>query len=151
MSYGDYVEQLTYLLFLKMADERSQPPYNQNASQPSMIPKAYAWPVRLAAMNMMLHGIGSEASVPIVVADALAADPGDRFDIVLANPPFGKKSSTQIEGADGKRSTEKDVIERDDFWARLGNAVDQEGVDLRPAYQQTLHAQDRADEARRSG
>ena len=29
MSYGDYVEQFTYLLFLKMADERSQPPYNQ--------------------------------------------------------------------------------------------------------------------------
>ncbi len=27
MSYGDYVEQLTYLLFLKMADERSRPPY----------------------------------------------------------------------------------------------------------------------------
>ncbi|NBY28857.1 MAG: restriction endonuclease subunit S, partial [Betaproteobacteria bacterium] len=27
MSYGDYVEQLTYLLFLKMADERSQPPW----------------------------------------------------------------------------------------------------------------------------
>ena len=76
---------------------------------------------RLAAMNMMLHGIGSEASVPIVVADALAADPGDRFDIVLANPPFGKKSSTQIEGADGKRSTEKDVIERDDFWATTSN------------------------------
>ena len=76
---------------------------------------------RLAAMNMMLHGIGSEASVPIVVADALAADPGDRFDIVLANPPFGKKSSTQIEGADGKRSTEKDVIERDGFWATTSN------------------------------
>ena len=29
MSYGDYVEQLTYLLFLKMADERTKPPYNQ--------------------------------------------------------------------------------------------------------------------------
>ena len=29
MSYGDYVEQLTYLLFLKMADERSRPPHNQ--------------------------------------------------------------------------------------------------------------------------
>ena len=28
MSYGDYVEQLTYLLFLKMADERSKPPFN---------------------------------------------------------------------------------------------------------------------------
>jgi hypothetical protein len=36
MSYGDYVEQLTYLLFLKMADERSQPPYNQ----PSIVPKS---------------------------------------------------------------------------------------------------------------
>jgi len=27
MSYGDYVEQLTYLLFLKMADERTKAPY----------------------------------------------------------------------------------------------------------------------------
>ena len=43
MSYGDYVEQLTYLLFLKMADERSQPPYSQR----SMIPKDYAWPTPL--------------------------------------------------------------------------------------------------------
>ena len=40
MRKGDYVKQLTYLLFLKMADERSQPPYNQNANQPGMIPKA---------------------------------------------------------------------------------------------------------------
>ena len=31
MSYGDYVEQLTYLLFLKMADERSRPPYSQKS------------------------------------------------------------------------------------------------------------------------
>ena len=27
VSYGDYLEQLTYLLFLKMADEFSKPPY----------------------------------------------------------------------------------------------------------------------------
>ncbi len=39
MSYGDYVEQLTYLLFLKMAHERTQPPY----SQPSRIPAGYDW------------------------------------------------------------------------------------------------------------
>jgi type I restriction-modification system DNA methylase subunit len=32
MSYGDYVEQLTYLLFLKMADERSKMPYNQKST-----------------------------------------------------------------------------------------------------------------------
>ena len=40
MSYGDYVEQLTYLLFLKMADERTKPPYNQS----SQIPDKYSWP-----------------------------------------------------------------------------------------------------------
>jgi type I restriction enzyme M protein len=44
MSYGDYVEQLTYLLFLKMADERSQPPYNQK----SIVPAAVCWPTLLA-------------------------------------------------------------------------------------------------------
>jgi type I restriction enzyme M protein len=44
MSYGDYVEQLTYLLFLKMADERSKPPHNQ----PSMVPAKYSWPTLLA-------------------------------------------------------------------------------------------------------
>ncbi len=40
MSYGDYVEQLTYQLFLKMADERTKAPYNQS----SQIPDKYSWP-----------------------------------------------------------------------------------------------------------
>src|SRR5665647_1309600 len=44
MSYGDYVEQLTYLLFLKMADERSQPPWSQH----SPIAKGFDWPSLLA-------------------------------------------------------------------------------------------------------
>lgn len=39
MSYGDYVEQLTYLLFLKMADERSRPPYHQAG----IVPPQYGW------------------------------------------------------------------------------------------------------------
>ena len=43
MSYGDYVEQLTYLLFLKMADERTKPPYNQT----SAVPAKYNWPTLL--------------------------------------------------------------------------------------------------------
>jgi len=76
---------------------------------------------RLAAMNLMLHGIGSDANVPVLVSDALASDPGDRFDIVLANPPFGKKSSTMIVGDDDKTTSEKDIIERDDFWATTSN------------------------------
>jgi type I restriction enzyme M protein len=36
---GDYVEQLTFLLFLKMADEQSRPPFNK----PSPIPKNVDW------------------------------------------------------------------------------------------------------------
>ena len=35
LSYGDYVEQLTFLLFLKMADEQSRAPFNK----PSRISK----------------------------------------------------------------------------------------------------------------
>jgi type I restriction enzyme M protein len=72
-------------------------------------------------MNLLLHGIGSSSRVPIRVADALAADPGERFDVVLANPPFGKKSSTMIVGENGRTSTEKDIVERDDFWATTSN------------------------------
>ena len=34
VSYGDYLEQITYLLFLKMADEYSNPPYNRNFNIP---------------------------------------------------------------------------------------------------------------------
>jgi type I restriction enzyme M protein len=40
MSYGDYVEQLTYLLFLKMADERTKSPYNEQ----SAVPAEFSWP-----------------------------------------------------------------------------------------------------------
>jgi len=72
---------------------------------------------RQGAIKMMLHGIGSEKQVPVVVGDALAADPGERYEVVMVNPPFGKKSSTVIVGEDGRTSTEKDTIERDDFWA----------------------------------
>jgi type I restriction enzyme M protein len=76
---------------------------------------------RVCAMNLLLHGIGSEKSVPVKVQDALAADPGERFEVVLANPPFGKKSSTVFVGEDGRASSEKDTIERDDFWATTSN------------------------------
>ena len=39
LSYGDYVEQLTFFLFLKMADEQSKPPFNK----PSPVPKGNDW------------------------------------------------------------------------------------------------------------
>ena len=40
VSYGDYLEQLTYLIFLKMADEYSQPPHSRKMA----IPQEYSWP-----------------------------------------------------------------------------------------------------------
>ena len=40
VGYGDYLEQLTYLIFLKMADEYSRPPYNRKVA----IPAQLAWP-----------------------------------------------------------------------------------------------------------
>ena len=76
---------------------------------------------RLCAMNLMLHSIGTHKDLPIIVSDSLAADPGDRFDIVLTNPPFGKKSSTTIVAENGKVSRETDIIEREDFWATTSN------------------------------
>jgi len=76
---------------------------------------------RLCAMNMLLHGIGSQEFEPVVVSDSLAADPGDRFDLILTNPPFGKKSSTTIVGEEGKASKERDTVERGDFWTTTSN------------------------------
>tara|TARA_R110002096_G_scaffold101316_1_gene223997 strand:+ start:3507 stop:4997 length:1491 start_codon:yes stop_codon:yes gene_type:complete len=76
---------------------------------------------RLCAMNLLLHGIGSQEFEPIEVTDSLAADPGDRFDVVLTNPPFGKKSSVTIVGEAGQVSKGKESYERDDFWATTSN------------------------------
>ena len=39
VSYGDYLEQLTYLIFLKMADEYAKPPYNRDVG----IPEGHDW------------------------------------------------------------------------------------------------------------
>ncbi len=39
VGYGDYLEQLTYLLFLKMVDEFAKPPYNRKIA----VPEGFAW------------------------------------------------------------------------------------------------------------
>ncbi len=77
---------------------------------------------RLCAMNLLLHGIGGEdGESPIRVEDALKADPGDRFDVVMTNPPFGRKSSVQFVNAEGEAERESLVVLRDDFWASTSN------------------------------
>src|SRR5437867_12599254 len=111
IDYGDYIEQLTYLLFLKMADERS-----------AKVPKDCDWnslkdrsgtdltdhyadilrkligqdlvprPRRLALMNLFLHGVEPH----IYLGDAIyEPDRGERYDVVLTNPPFGTKGANQ--------------------------------------------------------
>ena len=71
-------------------------------------------------MNLYLHGIGGEESL-IDVDDSLESDKGQRYDQVLTNPPFGKKSSITIINADGKASREAITYERNDFWATTSN------------------------------
>jgi type I restriction enzyme M protein len=71
-------------------------------------------------MNMFLHGIGGDES-PIEVGDSLISDPGIRYDIVLTNPPFGKKSSITIVNDEGKADKESLIYERQDFWATTSN------------------------------
>ncbi|TML69351.1 MAG: SAM-dependent DNA methyltransferase [Actinobacteria bacterium] len=77
---------------------------------------------RLCVMNLLLHGIGDEEhESPIIVDDALKADPGDRFEMVLTNPPFGKKSSMTFVNEEGDVSREDLVVVRDDFWTSTSN------------------------------
>ncbi len=77
---------------------------------------------RLCAMNLLLHGIGgdSESELPVVTKDALAGKHGE-YNMVLANPPFGKKSSVTIVNEAGEQQKESLVINRDDFWASTSN------------------------------
>src|SRR3990170_667221 len=221
LSYGDYVEQLTYMLFLKMAHERTQAPW----SEPSPLPEGLDWPsliardvdvkgaiyeellernaqdvkggagqyftprpliqaivdvirprpgetigdpacgtggfllathdyiarrnpnidsgqkkhlklealhgvdivddvVRLCAMNLLLHGVGptaNEALPPVEKGDSLAVPPGDHYEVVLTNPPFGRKSSVLFVNERGEEDREALTVVRDDFWTRTSN------------------------------
>lgn len=78
---------------------------------------------RLCAMNLFLHGIGSDSDEkrPVIVEDSLRSKPGQHFDIVLTNPPFGRKSSLSYSNGKGKEERETSAVVRDDFWASTSN------------------------------
>jgi len=77
---------------------------------------------RLCVMNLYLHGIGANGGgSPIHVADSLAAHPGKYFEMVLTNPPFGKKSSVKFVTDQGEVRSESQDIVRDDFWTTTSN------------------------------
>lgn len=77
---------------------------------------------RLCVMNLYLLGIGMHGgSSPIHVDDSLAADLGPRFNMLLTNPPFGKKSCVTFVTEEGEVKRESTTIVRDDFWASTSN------------------------------
>jgi type I restriction enzyme M protein len=73
-------------------------------------------------MNMFLHNIGEiDGESMISPNDALVADSGKRFDYVLANPPFGKKSSMSFTNDEGEQEKDELTYNRQDFWATTSN------------------------------
>jgi type I restriction enzyme M protein len=77
---------------------------------------------RLALMNLFLHNIGDlDGENFISPADALISPPSSTFDYVLANPPFGKKSSQTFTNEEGEMEKEDLTYNRQDFWATTSN------------------------------
>lgn len=76
---------------------------------------------RLGIMNLYLHGIGGDECPITSGADSLAGDPGERFSMVLTNPPFGKKSSFAVVTEEGELEKEDVAYEREDFWTSTKN------------------------------
>ena len=77
---------------------------------------------RLCLMNMFLHNIGEIDGESLVSPnDALIAPSPISVDYVLANPPFGKKSSMSFTNEEGEQETEDLTYNRQDFWATTSN------------------------------
>lgn len=98
---------------------------------------------RLCAMNLLLHGIGpmtdNQGEPPVMIGDSLGADIGGPFEVVLTNPPFGRKSSVTVIGEDANQRSNASTVQyngrlggklrthpavtvvRDDFWATSSN------------------------------
>lgn len=77
---------------------------------------------RLCLMNLVLHGVGTlESEPPIRREDALLAQPSQLFDYVLANPPFGKKSSMTFTTEESEDDRDALVYQRQDFWESTSN------------------------------
>ena len=77
---------------------------------------------RLALMNLFLHNIGDiDSTGSISPTDSLIATPSTTYDYVLANPPFGKKSSMTFTNEEGEQEKEDLTYNRQDFWVTTSN------------------------------
>jgi type I restriction enzyme M protein len=73
-------------------------------------------------MNMFLHNIGEIDGDSLVSPnDALIAPSTISVDYVLANPPFGKKSSMSFTNEEGEQETDDLTYNRQDFWTTTSN------------------------------
>ena len=79
---------------------------------------------RLAAMNLLLHGVRGETpdEFPVTCADSLVESPATKFDVVLTNPPFGTRGSVTF-GRESMPDPRKHplAVERRDFWVKTAN------------------------------
>ncbi len=80
---------------------------------------------RLCGMNLYLHGIGpdgdAEHEPPIKTDDALRDEPSHHADVVITNPPFGKKSSITVVNEEGETDRQSLTYNRPDFWTTTSN------------------------------
>jgi type I restriction enzyme M protein len=79
---------------------------------------------RLCAMNLYLHSIGPERdgqAPPIKTDDALRDEPSVHADVVITNPPFGKKSSITVVNEEGDTDRQTLTYNRPDFWTTTSN------------------------------
>lgn len=77
---------------------------------------------RMCLMNLYLHGIGEIDGEPLIKSsDALIATDSKTYDYVLANPPFGKKSSYTVTNEDGEVERDDMSYNRQDFWETTSN------------------------------
>ena len=79
---------------------------------------------RLCGMNLFLRGIGpydDKTEPPIKTDDALRNEPSDHADMVLTNPPFGKKSSITVVNEEGETDKQTLTYNRPDFWTTTSN------------------------------
>jgi type I restriction enzyme M protein len=79
---------------------------------------------RLCAMNLFLHGIGPDDDKkppPIKTDDSLRNEPSETVEVVMTNPPFGKKSSITVVNDEGETDKETVTYNRPDFWTTTSN------------------------------
>ena len=105
--------------------EKSNPVMDQAQKEHLKHHALHGWEIvdgaaRLGVMNLYLRGIGGDET-NIVVDDSLRDKPSVNFDMVLTNPPFGRKSSLTFVNTEGESERDSLMVERNDFWATTSN------------------------------